>query len=141
MSSNDAPEKSLSRAEQFALEREKRLLEQKLKAKAAKKAYLARPDIQEKIKLQKDKLRQRASEHRQKIATAKKAAKSQQKEALRESQKLTRESRQSVRDQELIALIGPASSLTDSETAITAKTLDTGRPSLTLIKGGRSSET
>lgn len=140
MSSNDTPEKTLSRAETIAIEREKRLSEQKLKAKAAKKAYLARPEIQEKLKLQKDKLRQRAAEQRQRIAMAKKAAKIQQKAALKESQKLTRESRQSARDQELIAHIVPASSLSDSETTVPAKCLETGRPSLTLIKGGRSSE-
>ncbi len=125
----EASEKNLSRAEKIALQREIYKQKQKEQAKAAKKAYLAKPEVQARLKAQKEKL---AAQRKAKSAAIK-AARKGEKKALAESKKLTREKRQQARDEELMDMLGRASNLASDET----RDITPVAPKLTLIKGGR----
>lgn len=104
----------------------------KERAKAAKAAYLARPDVQERLAKQKAKRRELAAAQRKKLSEQRKAKRKKETLALKEALSVTRQKRQYTKDQELTASITRASDLTaDDSTQIT-------KPSLTLIHGGLS---
>jgi hypothetical protein len=90
---------------------------------------MAKPEVQERLKVQKEKL---AAKRREKSA-ALKAAKKGEKKALSEAKKITRERRQQERDEELTTMLGRASNLDPSH----AEGRALSAPKLTLIKGGR----
>lgn len=120
----------LSRAQEIAQKREAYRLKQKERAKEARKAYLAKPEVQEKLKSQKEKLKARRKEKSAQL----KAAKKQEKISLEESRRSTRERRQEKRDQELAMMLGRGSELSDQKT----KPKPVTPPTLTLIKGGKA---
>lgn len=70
---NDAPK--LSRAEQIAQNRAAYLQKQKDRAKEAKKAYLAKPEVQAKLKAQKDKLKAKRKESSERLKAKKEGRK------------------------------------------------------------------
>lgn len=125
----NSTEKKPSRSEMIALQREAYKQNQKERAKAAKKAYMAKPEVQERLAAQKEKLKDRRRAKTDALKTARKNAK----KALADSQKATREKRQQARDEELITMLGRASSLETGEVSDTAS----NPPKLTVIKGGR----
>ncbi len=120
-----------ARAQAFAAAKA-RLME---RAKAAKAAYLERPEVKARMAAHKERIRQRLAAQRKKRSDQLKALKKQEKEALAQSKSLARKRRQSQRDDELTPLIGRASDLAES-----SSTHLTERPTLTVIRGGRSSE-
>ena len=126
----NSPDKKLSRAEVIAQRQEAFKAKQKARAKELKKAYLAKPEVQAKLKARKEKM---AAQRKAKSKALKEARKSE-KTALRDSQKSTRERRQQKRDEELMTMLGRASNL--GEAAGREESIDP--PRLTLIKGGRS---
>jgi hypothetical protein len=131
-------EKPRTRAEAFALAREAQKQKMKERASAAKKAYMARPDVQAKVALQKQKLK----DQRKARSAAIKSAKKSEKTALAESKSNARECRQRERDLELASMLESASSLRNqSKASLESPTLDRiERPMLTVISGGRSSQ-
>jgi hypothetical protein len=102
---------NMTRAQKFAQSQKeyKQAYNQKSKerAKEAKQTYLARPDVQEKMRLQKEKF---ADYRKQKSATMKSAKKSE-KTALGDAEKSTRRQRQAERDAELCDMLGSASNV------------------------------
>ena len=129
MSTSDSNEKPLSRRELFALKQAQYKEQAKERAKAARKAYAARPDVQEKLRLQKEKLAERRREHSQRLKAAKKSEKS----AMSTAQKEARVRKQIVRDEELAQMLQPATSLENQSAPESPK-----KPTLTVILGGRS---
>jgi hypothetical protein len=128
----DTTDKKLSRAETLALKQEAYKQKQKERVKAAKKAYLAKPEVQQRIKAQKDIL---ATRRKAKSAAAK-AARKEEKKALSESQKTTRVRRQKHRDDELVSMLGRASELK----ANGGRDNTQDPPKLTVIKGGKTDQ-
>jgi len=104
----------------------------KERAKAAKAAYLARPDVKARLAEQKAKRRELAAAQRKKIAEKRKANRKKETSALKEAVSLTRKNRQHMKDQELAANITLASTLEAGDSPKSAK------PSLTVINGGLS---
>ena len=104
----------------------------KERAKAAKAAYLARPDVQNRLADQKAKRRELAAAQRKKLADLRKAKRKKETSALKESMNLTRQKRQNAKDQELASSITLANALGGDDSAQSKK------PSLTIIQGGLS---
>jgi hypothetical protein len=104
----------------------------KERAKAAKAAYLARPDVQNRLAEQKAKRRELAAAQRKKLADLRKAKRKKETSALKESMTLTRHKRQNAKDQELASSITLANALGGDDSAQSKK------PSLTVIQGGLS---
>jgi len=104
----------------------------KERAKAAKAAYLARPDVQNRLAEQKAKRRELAAAQRKKLAEQRKAKRKKETSALKESMSLTRQKRQNTRDQELASSITLANALGGDDSAQSKK------PSFTIIQGGLS---
>lgn len=104
----------------------------KERAKAAKAAYLARPDVQNRLAEQKAKRRELAAAQRKKLADLRKAKRKKEASALKESMTLTRHKRQNAKDQELASSITLANALGGDDSAQSKK------PSLTVIQGGLS---
>jgi hypothetical protein len=104
----------------------------KERAKAAKAAYLARPDVQNRLAEQKAKRRELAAAQRKKLADLRKAKRKKETSALKESMTLTRHKRQNAKDQELASSITLANALGGDDSAQSKK------PSLTIIQGGLS---
>ena len=104
----------------------------KERAKAAKAAYLARPDVQNRLAEQKAKRRELAAAQRKKLADLRKAKRKKETSALKESMTLTRQKRQNAKDQELASSITLANALGGDDSAQSKK------PSLTVIQGGLS---
>ena len=102
----------------------------KERAKAAKAAYLARPEVQKKLAEQKAKRKQLAAAQRKKLAEQRKAKRKKETSALKEAVSLTRRKRQQAKDQELAASITPASTLAAEES------INPKKPSLRIIQGG-----
>lgn len=104
-------QENLTRAQKFAQSQKEYKLaynqKSKERAKAAKQTYLARPDVQEKMRLQKEKF----ADYRKQKSTALKNAKKSEKSALGSAEKLTRRQRQETRDGELCDLLGRATEL------------------------------
>ena len=110
--SNDADgSENLTRAQKFALSQKEYKLaynqKSKERAKAAKQTYLARPEVQEKMRLQKEKF----AAYRKQKSTALKNAKKLEKSALGAAEKSTRHQRQENRDAELCDLLRSATTL------------------------------
>ena len=103
-----APE-NMTRAQKIAqAQKESRLaynLKSKERAKEAKQTYLARPEVQEKMRLQKEKF----ADYRKQRSTSLKNAKKSEKSALGAAAKSTRLQRQEDRDAELCDMLGSAS--------------------------------
>ena len=104
----------------------------KERAKAAKAAYLARPDVQNRLAEQKAKRKELAAAQRKKLAELRKAKRKNETSALKEAMSLTRQKRQNTRDQELASSITLANALGGDDSAQSKK------PSLTIIQGGLS---
>ena len=104
----------------------------KERAKAAKAAYLARPDVQNRLAEQKAKRRELAAAQRKKLAEQRKAKRKKETSALKESMSLTRQKRQNTKDQELASSITLANALGEDDSAKSKK------PSFTIIQGGLS---
>ena len=104
----------------------------KERAKAAKAAYLARPDVQNRLAEQKAKRKELAAAQRKKLADLRKAKRKKETSALKESMSITRQKRQNTRDQELASSITLANALGGDDSAQSKK------PSLTIIQGGLS---
>ena len=100
----------------------------KERAKAAKAAYLARPDVQVRLAEQKAKRKAMDKARRQKIAAARKNKRKSEKSALTEAKSLTRQKRQSQRDAELSSSLTKASAISTNGTSV--------KPQLTVITGG-----
>lgn len=100
---------NMTRAQKFAQSQKeyKQAYNQKSKerAKEAKQTYLARPDVQEKMRLQKEKF----ADYRKQKSAAMKNAKKSEKSALGDAEKSTRRQRQEARDAELCDMLGSAS--------------------------------
>jgi hypothetical protein len=125
----------LSRAEVRALRIAEAKSRVKERAKAAKAAYLERPDVKARIAQQKEALRQKQAARRRDMAAARKAAKKTEKAALSEAKSMTRARKQAARDQELTTMLSKASELPELPEAATSV-----RPQLKIIQGGRSIE-
>ena len=123
---------NMSRADARALALAEAKERAKAKAKAAKQAYMERPEVKARIAKQKETLRQKAADRRKELSVARKAAIKSAKSALSEAKTQARTRRQAKRDQELHGMLTKASDLPETAT--------TGRPQLTIIHGGRSSE-
>ena len=104
----------------------------KERAKAAKAAYLARPDVQNRLAEQKAKRKELAAAQRKKLAELRKAKRKNETSALKEAMSLTRQKRQNTRDQELASSITLANALGGDDSPKSKK------PSLTVIQGGLS---
>lgn len=119
----------------------------KEKAKAAKKAYLARPDVQQRLERQKATLKKMQAERRQKIKEARKAKLKTEKSAFAEAKQITRKTRQNRRDEELQKALIPATHLHDATRELPARDspsrdsnspfADHNKPRLTVIRGGK----
>lgn len=114
----------------------------KEKSKAAKKAYLARPDVQERLERQKAALKKIQAERRQKIKEARKAKLKTEKSALAEAKQMTRKTRQNRRDEELQKALKPATHLHDATRESPVRDsnphfANNHKPRLTLIRGGK----
>lgn len=127
---NDQDEPKLSRAQVIAQNRQAYLKKQKERAKEAKRAYLAKPEVQEKLKAQKEKLKARRKEQSARL----KAAKKEEKKSLEESRRETRTRRQEQRDQELAMMLDRGSNLREK----TQELNHASPPTLTIIKGGKA---
>lgn len=104
----------------------------KERAKAAKAAYLARPDVQKRLAEQKARRKEMATAQRKKLADQRKAKRKSETSALKEAVSMTRQKRQNTKDQELAASIKLATALGADDSAKSKK------PSLTIIQGGLS---
>lgn len=104
----------------------------KERAKAAKAAYLARPDVQNRLAEQKAKRRELAAAQRKKLAEQRKAKRKKETSALKESMSLTRQKRQNTKDQELASSITLANALGGDDS------IQSKKPSFTIIQGGLS---
>jgi hypothetical protein len=100
-------DENLSRAEKFAKSREEYKQKAKERVKSAKKSYLARPEVQEKLRLQKQKF----ADYRKEKSAALKSSKKAEKVALSSAEKSTRQRRQEERDAELCTMLDSASKL------------------------------
>ena len=114
----------------------------KEKAKAAKKAYLARPDVQERLERQKTALKKMQAERRQKVKEARKAKLKTEKSAFAEAKQITRKTRQNRRDEELQKALMPATHLHDTTRESPVRDsnppfADNSKPRLTVIRGGK----
>ena len=114
----------------------------KEKAKAAKKAYLARPDVQQRLERQKATLKKMQAERRQKIKEARKAKLKTEKSAFAEAKHITRKTRQNRRDEELQKALMPATHLHDTTRESPSRDsnspfADNNKPRLTVIRGGK----
>jgi hypothetical protein len=105
------------------------------KAKAAKKAWLERPEVKDRLEKLKADRREKAKVLRKKMADARKASKSTEKKNLRQSQADTRKARQEKRDEELRQMIMPGSEIAASnDTPLPSRE----SPRLRVINGGKS---
>ena len=129
MSTGDTGEKPLSRKALFALRQAEYKEKAKERAKAARKAYMERPDVKERLRLQKEKISQRRREQSERIKAAKKSEKS----ALSEAKKDARLRKQEERDRELVQMLAPAAALEGQQPSELPP-----KPTLTVIHGGRS---
>jgi protein-disulfide isomerase-like protein with CxxC motif len=102
------------------------------RAKAAKAAYLARPDVQKRLAEQKAKRKEMAAAQRKKLADQRKAKRKNETSALKEAISLTRQKRQNAKDQALASSITLANALGGDDSPKSKK------PSLTVIQGGLS---
>jgi len=104
----------------------------KERAKKAKAAYMARADVQARLKKQKEKLKELHAAQRKKLSEARKERRRTEKAALAESKQLTRQRRQRERDSELEQTITKASAMPDHVTSTNQA------PRLKVINGGLS---
>jgi hypothetical protein len=117
----------------------------KEKARAAKKAYLARPDVQERLERQKTALKKMQAERRQKIKEARKAKLKTEKSAFAEAKQITRKTRQNRRDEEVQKALKPATLLHNVPRELpaedsTSQQMTSTKPRLTVIRGGKDSK-
>jgi hypothetical protein len=131
MSTGDTGEKSLNRKELFARRQAEYKEKAKERAKAARKAYMARPDVKEKLRLQKEKIAERRKEHSKRLKAAQKSEKS----ALSDAKMEARARKQEARDRELVEMLAPAADLDRAPSAPHPK-----KPTFTVIRGGRNGE-
>ncbi len=129
MSTSDTNDKPLSRSELFARKQAEYKEKAKEWAKSARKAYMERPDVKEKLRLQKEKMAERRKEQSNRL----KAAKKSEKTALSDAQKETRVRKQEARDVELTQMLAPANALDDKSAPDIPK-----KPTFTVIHGGKS---